>query len=212
MLDVRGDLEALVAEAHRRVEQRALEREAAAERRSTETLNEARDAAAAIVHDHRQRTEAEAADLRERVLALGEMRSKRVALEQREALLDTVWNAARARLAALPDDRRRYLATLRRLAALAARGLGVGEVELASEVRGHDLLTPERLEAWGTEDGVRYRRAAAPVPMMGGLVASSDRLRVDVSFDTRLQVAREELRERTAALLLEGDADPETEG
>ncbi len=212
MLDVRGDLEALVAEAHRRVEQRALEQEAAAERRSAEMLGEARDAAAAIVEDHRQRTEAEAAEVRVRVLALGEMRAKRVALEQREALLDIVWKHARAQLAALPDDRRRYLATLRRLAALAAQGLRMGEVELASEVRGHDLLTPERLEAWGAEDGVRYRRAHAPVAMMGGLVASADRLRVDVSFDTRLQIAREELRDSVAALILEGDVNPGTEG
>ena len=208
MLDVRGDLEALVAEAHRRVEQRALEQEANAERRSAETLNEARDAAAAIVEDHRQRTEAEAAEVRVRVLALGEMRAKRVALEQREALLDIVWERARARLEALPDDRRRYLATLRRLAALAAQSLRVGEVELASEVRGHDLLTTSRLEAWGTEDGVRYRRAPAPVTMMGGLVASADRLRVDVSFDTRLRIAQEELRDGAAALLLEGDGKP----
>ncbi len=205
MLDVRGDLEALVAEAHRRVEQNALDKEASADRRSAEALDEARNAVAAILHDHRERTRTEASEARAHVLALGEMRSKRVALEQREALLDAVWSAATARLEELPDDGRRYLATLRRLAALAARNLRAAEVELSSEVRGHDLLTPERLEAWGAEDDVHYRRAAAPVAMMGGLMASAGRLRVDSSFDTRLQIAREELREVATARLLGSD-------
>jgi vacuolar-type H+-ATPase subunit E/Vma4 len=207
MLEVRGDLEALVAEAHRRVEQRALEQEASADRRSAEALDEARHAVAAILHDHRERTRSEASEAREHVLALGEMRSKRVALEQREALLDSVWSAATERLEALPDDKDRYLATLRRLAALAARNLRAAEVELASEVRGHDLLTRERLEAWGAEDGVHYHRAAAPVAMMGGLLASAGRLRVDSRFDTRLQIAREELREAAVARLLAGDGE-----
>jgi vacuolar-type H+-ATPase subunit E/Vma4 len=211
MLDVRGDLEALVAEAHRRVEQHALEQEASADRRSAEALDEARQAVAAILHDHRERTRSEASEVRAHVLALGEMRSKRVALEQREALLDAVWSAATARLAVLPDDPRRYLATLRRLAALAARNLRAAEVELASEVRGHDLLTPDRLEAWSTEDGVRYQRAAAPVAMMGGLVAGAGRLRVDSSFDTRLRIAREELREAATARLLGNDVEAQAE-
>ncbi|MEJ2665856.1 MAG: V-type ATP synthase subunit E family protein [Deinococcales bacterium] len=205
MLDLHGDLEALVAEAQRRVEQRALEREAAAARRASEILEGADADAAQTVkarHDH-ARVEANA--LRERLLAVGEMQAQRLMLEHREALLDAVWEETRRRLEAHTRDPSSYLATLRRLAALAARTLACDDIELATEPRGRALLTPERLEAWGREDGVRYRLADAPLEASGGLEASAGRLRFDATFEARLAHAREALREAVAARLL-GDA------
>ncbi|MEJ2291037.1 MAG: V-type ATP synthase subunit E family protein [Deinococcales bacterium] len=218
MLDVRGDLEALVAETHRRAEQRALEREATAERRAAETVDEARGAAEATLAQQRERTDEEAAEVRRRVLALGEMRVKRASLEHREALLASVWERARARLAELVGDAERYAPTLRRLAGLAARAVAESEIVLTSDPRGHALLTPERLEAWGREDGVRYLLAPEPGAMLGGLVASAGRLHVDASFDTRLEVASQELRETIVRRLLASDvgidapSEPEREG
>lgn len=202
MFEVRGDLEALVAEAHRRVEQRALDQEASAERRATQALDEAEGAATALLAEARARAAEAAAEARHRLLAQGEMRAKRAAIERREALLDAVWERAREELAALPGDAERYLGTLRRLAALAARRLASGDVTLASEPRGHALMTPARLAAWGAEDGVRYRLASDPLSIEGGLQASAGRLRVDASFETRLEEARRTLREPTLALLL----------
>jgi vacuolar-type H+-ATPase subunit E/Vma4 len=205
VLDVRGDLEALVAETHRRAEQHALEHEATAERRAAETLDEARGAAEAALAEQRARTDDEAAEVRRRLLALGEMHAKRAALEHREALLDTIWERARAQLAKLTTDTERYVVTLRRLAKLASRALAEREIVLASEPHGQALLTEERLEAWGREDGVQYRRAADPVAILGGLEASAGRLRADASFDTRLEAARRELREPLLTLVLAGD-------
>ena len=179
MFEVRGDLEALVAEAHRRVEQRALDHEASAERQAAQALNEAEGAATAWLDEARARTQEIAAEARHRLLAQGEMRAKRTAIERREALLETVWKRAGDELSALPGDERRYLGMLRRLAAQAALRLASSEVTLATEPRGHALMTPSRLAAWGAEDGVRYRLAPEPRPILGGLEASAGRLRVD---------------------------------
>ncbi len=204
MFDVRGDLEALVAEAHRRVEQRALEHEASADHRAAQTLSEAEAAAAALRAEASTRAADAAAEARHRLLAQGEMRAKRAAIQRRETLLEAVWDHAREELSALPGDPERYLATLRRLAALAARRLAASEVTLASDARGHALLTPSRLAAWGAEDGVRYRLAPEPIPVLGGLQASAGRLHVDATFETRLEEARRTLREPILTLLLEG--------
>lgn len=202
MLDLRGDLEALVAEAQRRVEQRALEREAAAARRAAEILERADADAAQLLEERRGRAGLEADALRERLLAVGEMRAQRLMLERREALLDSVWEEAGRRLEALTRDPSAYLATLRRLAALAARTLACEVVELAAEPRARDLLSPERLEAWSREDGVHYRLVGDPLAASGGLAASAGRLRFDGTFEARLAHARETLREAVAARLL----------
>lgn len=202
LLDLHGDLEALVAEAQRRVEQRALEREAAAARRASEILDGADHDAAHTLEEHHDRARVEADALHERLLAVGEMRAQRLMVEHREALLDAVWEAAGKRLEALTRDPSAYLATLRRLATLAARTLACEDITLATDPRGRALLGPERLEAWGREDGVRYRLAGAPLEAAGGLEASAGRLRFDATFEARLAHAREALREAVAARLL----------
>lgn len=217
MFDVRGDLEALVAEAHRRVEQRALDEEATARSRATQVLDEAEEGATALLGEARARAASAAAETRRRLLAQGEMQAKRTTLERREVLLEAVLERAREELVALPDDTERYLRTLRRLAALAAVRLAETDVTLTSEPRGHALLTPDRLAAWGAEDGVRYRRAPESLPLLGGLEASAGRLHVDASFETRLEEAWRTLREPTLALLLAGPGteagpDPAAEG
>ncbi len=201
MLEPQGDLEALLAEAHRRVEQRALEREAAAARRAREILQGADEDAAATTEERLERTRFAAAELRKRVLARGAMAAQRVMLERREALLDEVWRVARERLAALPRDAGAYLASLRALAQLASRALAASDVELATEEHGRALLTPRRLADWGEQDGVRYRLAAEPLAAVGGLEARAGRLRFDGSFETRLQQGCVALREAIAARL-----------
>lgn len=201
MADLHGDIEALLAEAHRRAEQRALEREAAAARRAEEVLASANDAVRRTLDARRAQTLTETDAARERVLALGRMAAQRAMLVGREALLERVWDEARRRLQACAEDPERYLEALRRLARLASHALPPGDLELASDARGHALLTPDRLGAWSREDGVRYDAAAGPADIDGGLVARAGRLRFDGSFETRLQQARSVLREDVAARL-----------
>lgn len=204
MAELHGDLEALLAEAQRRAEQRALERETAADRRAEEMLAGADEAAAQTLDERRAHTQAESSTLRERLLARGDMAVQRAMLTHREALLDRVWEAAWAGLQARANVPERYLTALRSLARLAARTLRAPDIELASDARGHALLTPERLAAWGRDDGVRYTAAAGPIDIAGGLEARAGRLRFDGTFATRLQQARTALREDVAARLLSG--------
>lgn len=207
MSDLHGDLDALVTEVHRRVEQRALERVSMAERRAREVLERADEEAARTVAERARRSGSEVEVLRARGRARARMDTERASLRAREELLEQVWRAAERELAALAADPERYLAALRRLARLAAATLAATDVTLATDEAGRALLTPERLEAWGREDGVRYGLADDPATSPG-VEARAGRVACDATFATRLSEARTTLRETVARRLLgeEGDA------
>ena len=202
MPELHGDLDALVTEVHRRVEQRALEREAMAEKRAQELLERADEEVRRTLRSARERAHAQAEELRMRARARAEMEAKRIALRSREELLESVWSGAREALVRLCADPATYRATLRRLARMACAALGAPEIVLASDAHGRALLTEDTLDGWGREDGVRYLPAEAPLEGRHGLEASAGRLRCDLSFETRLDEAREMLRDETAARLM----------
>lgn len=203
MSDLHGDLDALVTEVHRRVEQRALERVSMAERRAREVLDRADEQAAHTHAERARRSATEVEALRARGRARAQMDAERAALLAREELLERVWGAAERELAALAADPDRYLPALRRLVRMASTALAAPAVTLASDALGRTLLTPQRLEAWGREDGVRYRLAAGPATP-AGVEARAGRLACDATFATRLAEARTTLRETVAGRLLDG--------
>lgn len=205
MSDLHGDLDALVTEVHRRVEQRALERVSMAERRAQEVVERAAEEATRTLAERARRSGTEVEALRARGRARARMDAERAALQAREELLEQVWRAAERELETLTTERERYLSALRRLVRLASATLAAPDVTLASDPIGRALLTPERLEAWGREDGVDYRLADGP-PTFPGVEARAGRLACDATFATRLDEARTTLRETVARRLL-GEAE-----
>jgi hypothetical protein len=72
---------------------------------------------------------------------------------------------------------------------------------LAADPVGHNLLSPEILEQWSKEAGVRFLRAAEPAATWGGLLATSGRTRFDATFPTQFALAQETLREQVFHVL-----------
>ena len=157
------------------------------------------------------------AQARERVQTLRRRLVARAQLEVREALLraqaevvDRVWRAAEERLAALdaaslPPQR---LARLRELVGEAAMQLGGGDLALELNERDAALLTQEVLAAWEASwqerlPGVRLSLALKAAPIMGGVVmrAVGGHVLVDNSYEQRLAMAREALREPVMGIL-----------
>jgi hypothetical protein len=94
-----------------------------------------------------------------------------------------------------------YLDVLKRCALRAAIELGGGELVLAADPVGHELLSTEALEQWSREVGVRFRRAQEPAATWGGLLAASGRFRFDATFPTLCGLAQVTLRERVFQIL-----------
>lgn len=240
MMDLHGDLEALLTEVHRRAEQRALERESDARRRAREVRERAEAEADAEARARLEAARQEARELGRRHQATQELARQRARLTEREARIEAVWAEAEASLRALVKDEQGYRAALERLTARAvatlapearpdageapgavgateplAAGQGVAEpVVVASGARGREHLDPERLEALSRRLGVPLTLAEDALDTWGGLEARRGRWRADLTFPTRLAQAREALRERVWRLLASGRpaADPGTGG
>lgn len=190
-----GDPEAFLAEIRRHAQQRAVGIEQDARKQADAILADANKEAESIRHQIELEAQQEFAATVRTTLDRGELEARRFHATLREEAIGRVWAAAESRLrelAAQPS----YRDILKRLAMQAARELGGSEFVLAADPAGHLLLSPETLESWSSEAGVRFHRAPEPAGTWGGLLATSGRIRVDATFPTRLACARRALRER----------------
>lgn len=195
-----GDPEALVAEVSRRAHQKAVQIGEDARRRSTAILEGAQKESEAIRREAALDAERQTVALLRRNAARADLESQRRFIEKREQPIERVWRLAEETLRGRMKQPG-YSEVLKRLAFRAAHELGAKALTIASDPEGHALLTDALLEKWSQESGVRFQRAAQPVTGWGGLIATSGRTRMDLSFATRLESARAGLRERVFEIL-----------
>lgn len=200
MASILGDPEALIAEVSRRAHQRAVEIAEDTRRRSNAILEGAKQESEAIRRQAAQDADRQAAAVERGNAARAELEAKRRFIEMREEPIELVWRESEERLRGVIKEPA-YLDILKRLALRAAHDLGAGELTLAADPIGHTLLSDELLEHWSKDGGVQFRRADQPADIWGGLIATSGRVRFDLSFDTRLESARRALRERVFEVL-----------
>jgi vacuolar-type H+-ATPase subunit E/Vma4 len=197
-----GDPDALVSEVTRRAQQRAIEIGEDARRRAAAMSEGAKRECESILRQSTEAAERQLAALVRKNTARAELEAQRRFAMLREAPMNRVWRAAEQRLRDLIQQPI-YRDVLKRCALRAARELGEGELVLAADPVGHELLSTETLEQWSKEAGVRFRRASEPAPTWGGLLATSGRVRFDATFATQFSLAQTNLRERVFRILLE---------
>jgi vacuolar-type H+-ATPase subunit E/Vma4 len=190
-----GDPEALVAEVSKRANHRAVEIAEEAARRAAAVLEAAKEEIETIRRQSAEAAERQSAALTRRNSARAELEAQRRFVVLREAPIQWVWQTAEEQLRGLVRQPV-YLDVLKRCALAAARELGVSELVLAADPVGHELLSPDVLDEWSKEAGVRFLRAGKPAATWGGLLASSGRIRFDATFPTQFTLAQETLRER----------------
>jgi len=200
-----GDPEALAAEIRRRAHQKAVETSEEARRRAAAILEGATEQSESIRRQFQQDADRQIAALLRRNAARAELEAKRRFVLLREAPIEHVWQAAEQRLRELVRQPT-YLDVLKRCVLRAARELSGGELVLAADPLGHELLSPKVLEQWSKEAGVTLHRANAPAKTWGGLLATSGRSRFDATFPTQLAEAELALRERVFKVLSGGEA------
>lgn len=203
-----GDLDDLAATVEHRARGEAREKEAAARRLAKRVGGDAEEEAEQVRREMLDEARMQAEQMRREQMAGARQQAKRQRLEAREDCFDAVWQQAEERLRELVNGDG-YADVLRQLAWQAVEVLGPGRFVLVADPRGHDLLTDERLNAWNDAASqafgapVSFERAAAPADTWGGLVAkeAESRRRLDATFPTRLDLAREEIREAVFAQL-----------
>ena len=200
MAAILGDPEALAAEVSRRAHHKAVEIAEEARRNSAAILQGAQEQVEAIRLQSEQAIAHQTAALQKRIAARADLEAQRRFVLLRETPIGHVWRAAEERLRSLVQ-RPNYRDILKQCAFRAARELGATDLELAADPTGHPLLSPETLDRWSNEAGVRFHRAHQPAATWGGLVATCGRLRFDATFQTQLAIAQAALRERVFEIL-----------
>jgi vacuolar-type H+-ATPase subunit E/Vma4 len=195
MATILGDPEALIAEVDRSAHHKAVEIAEDARRRAAAILEGANEESNALRRESGLEAQRKAEALARKYAALAELEAQRRFIQLREAPIDRVWRGAQDRLRDLVRQPA-YLDVLKRLALEAAMELGAGEIVLAADPIGHPLLSEGILKAWSSEAGAQFRRAPEPAACRGGLLATSGRSRLDLTFTARLAEAKLALRER----------------
>lgn len=200
MREIIGSFEALADAVHTATRQKVEQKVEAAKQQAVEIEEQARAEAEQIKQQILAKARRQADQQRSQRLSQAEREANRKRLEARQQILDQVWQQAEEHLHSLVESDE-YLQVLRRLTWQAVPLLNGGDLVLAADARGHDLLQPERLAQWSEQAEeafdlpVTFERASTALETWGGLVISKaqGRKRVDSRFANLLEIARSEL-------------------
>lgn len=205
----------------RNARERALNRIAEAEIEARRLTEHAEAQATAILEQATENAKLVAQQTRQRALAQAEIEAQAISLKRRESVLQRVWQLAREQLCGLsPTQRAESL-----LALVVDAAAQLGGPELLLEINADDapLLTDEllaemaeRVRPFGVE---RLRLANNSADILGGVIVRcpatpgvAQRL-VDNSWDERLRLAYDTIRDEVYALLAAPEGDqPEDRG
>jgi V/A-type H+-transporting ATPase subunit E len=212
MSEVIGDLEDLLEAIRLTAHGKAKDEETQAEHRADRILKQAQQEADQLRQEILRQGRAQAQAERRQRLAEAAQQAQSQRLKAREEILQKVWEQAEERLRTLVDSDD-YATVLHQLARLAVRTLGTGDLVLAADPRGHELLSQDRLESWSAEAsdalGIRvsFERAAKPADAWGGLIATrkQGKEQMDARFAVRLEIARSELRDEISRRLMKSN-------
>lgn len=200
MNELLGNLDDLVAQVHRRAEQRAMALRSSASDKADRVLTDGRERA----HQERQRIAEEgrrdAEEARRQRLAVADLERRRRRLEAREQRLDAIWRAARE---ALQEQADQGLSpeVLARLVQHGAAQLGVSEASVQLDAASLERVSADDVAGWASEDGPTLALADEPLERRRGVVVRAGRASVDCTLEGRLDEARARLRGEVVELL-----------
>lgn len=187
-----------------------------AEQKIKYLLDEAREQAEKIRQEAEERgkvraewilrkAETQAEIEKQRIVASARLEARKKKLETQEKLINEVFQGLKDRLASLPDEE--YLETVKALLLESLKELDVDSVVLRSNERTLGLIkeNSRSIKAYITKNLGRKVEIelGEPIQTMGGiLVESADgRVRVDNTFEARIERLESELRARIAKAL-----------
>ena len=185
--DVRGDAEQILAEAQAKAEEiRQRDREQAEAERA-KILEQAK---------------VEAERLRSQVVATTQLKARTMLLEQREKLLEEVFNAARQRLPSIQRDSD-YGQVAQRLFEEAVRQLGGSAAMVHADEETSKSLSTAQIESLSKETQTQIRMGD-PLEKSHGVVAETEdgHRQYDNTLETRLRRMRDSLRASVYRILM----------
>jgi V/A-type H+-transporting ATPase subunit E len=176
-----------------------------AEETASEILSEAEEKAKTIENEILQRGKREAEQEKQRIIANAKLRARKILLDTKEELIDSVFSKVREELSDL-DKSKEYPEILSNLIVEAATSIGGNEIILYCRKEDSKILTQEFLKKLSKKLNCKLTLASESINATGGVIARSvdGKIEVDNTLETRMERLKEDLRSTAARILFAG--------
>lgn len=144
-----------------------------------------------------------AEEKKRRIISMAELENRKALLKVKQEIIDEVFEKAKKKLKALPDEQYRNL-----IADMLMRSTVTGNEEVIISESDRQRITPEfiqeinkKLKDIGKEGNLRISDVSRD--MIGGFILKSKDVEINSTFDSLIKMEREELETEIAKILFE---------
>ena len=144
-----------------------------------------------------------AEEKKRRILSMAQLENRKALLQAKQQIIDEVFEKAKAKLKKIPDDKYRDL-----IADMLKKSVITGNEEVEISENDKNRISPdflakvnETLKGLGKQGNLRI--SEIPGRMIGGFILKSEDLEVNNTFDSLINMEREELETQIAKILFE---------
>ena len=144
-----------------------------------------------------------AEEKKRRILSMAQLENRKALLQAKQQIIDEVFEKAKAKLKKMPDDKYRGL-----IAEMLKKSVITGNEEVVISGNDKDRISPEflaeinkTLKDLGKQGNLKISKT--PGQMIGGFILKSEDLEVNNTFDSLINMEREELETEIAKILFE---------
>jgi len=144
-----------------------------------------------------------AEEKKRRIISMAELENRKGLLKAKQEIIDEVFEKAKKKLKALPDEQYRNL-----IADMLIKSTITGNEEVIISESDRQRITPEfikeineKLKDMGKQGNLRISKTSED--MIGGFILKSEDVEINSTFDSLIKMEREELETEIAKILFE---------
>lgn len=156
-----------------------------------------------ILNDILEKANRAAEEKKRRILSMAQLENRKALLQAKQQIIDEVFEKAKAKLKNMSDEDYRNL-----IAEMLLKSVVTGNEEVVISEDDKNRITPdfikkinEKLKSMGKLGNLRI--SETPGKMIGGLILKSEDMEINCTFDSLINMEREELETEIAKILFE---------
>ncbi len=156
-----------------------------------------------ILNDILEKANRAAEEKKRRILSMAQLENRKALLQAKQQIIDEVFEKAKAKLKNMSDEDYRNL-----IAEMLLKSVVTGNEEVVISEDDKNRITPdfikkinEKLKSMGKQGNLRI--SETPGKMIGGLILKSEDMEINCTFDSLINMEREELETEIAKILFE---------
>ncbi|AEE92206.1 V-type proton ATPase subunit E [Tepidanaerobacter acetatoxydans Re1] len=156
-----------------------------------------------ILNDILEKANRAAEEKKRRILSMAQLENRKALLQAKQQIIDEVFEKAKAKLKNMSDEDYSNL-----IAEMLLKSVVTGNEEVVISEDDKNRITPdfikkinEKLKSMGKQGNLRI--SETPGKMIGGFILKSEDMEINCTFDSLINMEREELETEIAKILFE---------